>query len=443
MATKLFVFSALLLTMPAFSQATSAGGTSGTSTDSAQMLMPPPISAVGFPMETGAEARSNYFSGSIAFNGGYVNNLYPGLGTSSVDDALYIVQPTISVDHTTSRSHETFTYAPAFTFYDPDSSLNYIDQSGTAALSYRLSPHVNFSAGDTVSKTSNTWSPSLSSISGGLPNATPGVIVPYAPQLSNNAYAQLGWQFALNSMIGFDGATSLLDFSTTAEAQGLYNSNSRGGSAFYTHRMTPRQYMGATYQYSQIAATPVIANGIAQADLSTNSVLGFYTVYPRRTLSLSLGGGSQHYQLTQSPSAPAKGWAPSAIASLGWQGLHTSLAVSCSRLVTEGEGIIGAYTTDVVSASARWQLTRYWTTSLGGNYSDFAAVAQAIAGSIPGGHTLSGTASVGRQMGQHLSFTLQYQRLHDNYGIPAISSNPNTSFESGSITYSFLRPLGR
>jgi hypothetical protein len=446
MATRIFLFSVLLVAMPAFSQVANVGGTAASNANSAQMLMPPPISEVGFPMKTGAEERSNYFSGGVTFNGGYVNNLYPGTGATTVNDALYLVQPTISVDYTTNRSHETFTYAPAFTFYDPSSTLNTVDQSGTAAFRYRLGPHVNFLAGDAVTKTSNTLSQPLSSglVSGGLPAATPSFVVPFAPQLSNSAYAQLGWQFSMNDMLGFDGTATLLDFSNNSEAQGLYNSNSRGAAAFYTHRLTERQYLGAAYQYSEIAATPAVANGVDEADLDADNLLGFYTVYLKPNLSLSLGGGSQYYKLTQSPIAPAKSWAPSALGSLGWQGLHTSFALSYSRVVTEGDGIVGAYNTNSGTVSGRWQVSRNWTMSLSGNYSDLTAAATSFAGSLPGGHTLSGAASVGRQMGQNLSFVIQYQRLHQDYsGIRAISFDPNSSFESGSIVYHFSRPLGR
>jgi hypothetical protein len=432
-----------LAAMPVWSQVVPSATGGGASS---QMLVPPPVSAIGFPIEVGAEKRSNYFSGSVAFNGGYVNNLYPGYGATSINDALYLIQPTVSADLTSDRSHETLTYAPAFVFYNPNSTLDTVNHSGSAALQYRLGPHVTFLAGDTFAKTSDTWSQPLSSgpVSGGLPSATPGIVVPFAAQLSNNAYAQLGWQFSLHDMLGFGGITTLLDFSNTSEAQDLYNSDSRGGSAFYTHRLTEKQYVGATFQYSEIVATPITANGVAEADLDTSNLLGFYTVYLKPTLSLSLGVGSQHYKLTQSPTAPAEGSTPSAIASFGWQGLRTSFALSYSRLVTGGEGIIGAYDANSAMASGRWQISRNWTTNLGGNYSDLATVAQSFAGSLLGGHTWSGNASVGCQLDQHLSIAFQYQRLHQDYSdIPAISNDPSSSRESGTLTYQFSKPLGR
>jgi hypothetical protein len=426
-----------------------ANGAGATTTDagSAQMLMPPPISAVGFPTAVGAEERSNYLSGGVTFNGGYVSNLYPGSGNSTINDELYVVAPTIGADLSTDRGHETFTYSPSFVFYQPNNTLNTTNHSGVATFQYRLSPHVTLLAGDSVSKTSDTWSQPLSSglVSGGLPSVTPGIVVPFAPQISNNAYAQVGWQLSMNDMIGGGGDTSLLNYSQSSpEASSLYNSNSRSASAFYTHRLTDIQYIGASYRYSDIVATPAVASGVANADLGANSILGFYTVYPKPTLSLSLGGGPQRYKLSQSPAAPAEGWAPSMFGSLGWQGLHTSFAASCSRLVTEGQGIIGVQSATSATVSGRWRISRNWTTSVGGVYSDFATLAQSSAGSVEGGHTLSGAASVGRRVGQNLSFTIHYQRLHESYPqIATISLDPNSSNASASITYHFSRPLGR
>lgn len=444
MTTRIFLFSALLfaaaLVWPQAKDATA------TDAGSAQMLMPPPISAVGFPTAIGAEERSNYLSGGVTFNGGYINNLYPGSGNSTINDELYVVAPTISADHSTDRSHEAFTYSPSFTFYQPNNTLNTTNHSGVATFQYRLSPHVTLLAGDSVAKTSDTWSQPLSSslVSGGLPSVTPGIVAPFAPQISNNAYAQVDWQLSMNDMIGGGGDTSLLNYSQSPEASGLYNSNSRGASAFYAHRLTDIQYIGASYRYSDIVATPAVASGVANADLNANSILGFYTVYPKPTLSLSLGGGPQRYKLSQSPTAPAEGWAPSAFGSLGWQGLHTSFAASCSRLVTEGQGIIGVQNATSATLSGRWQISRNWTTSVGGAYSDFATLAQSSASPVKGGHTLSGAASVGRRVGQNLSFTIQYRRLHESYPtIATISLDPDSSNTSASITYHFSRPLGR
>lgn len=447
MVTRTVIFLALMVSAPAWPQAVDAGGTTASDTKSAEMLMPPPISAVGLPTMVGAEERENFLTGGVVVNAGYINNLYPASGTTTVNDELYLVSPTISADRTTDRVHESFTYAPAFAFYQHNSVLNTVNQSGAAAFQYRLSPQMTLLAGDTVAKTSDTWSQPLSSgaVSGGLPSVTPGVVAPFAPQVSNSAYAQLGWQLSLNDMVGGGGNTTVLNYSgSSKETAGLYNSNLRGGSGFYTHRLTDKQYIGATYQYSEIVATPAIANGTAQADLNANTALGFYTVYLNSALSLSLGGGAQHYKLTQASTPSVEGNAPSAFGSLGWQGLHTSFVLSCSRIVTEGTGIIGVYSASSAEISGRWQVSPNWVVSANGTYSDLSTATRSFPGSTPGGHSLSGTASVARRLGENLGFGVQYQRLHQSYpGVAAISSDPDSSRVSASISYHFSRPLGR
>ena len=59
------------------------------------------------------------------------------------------------------------------------------------------------------------------------------------------------------------------------------------------------------------------------------------------------------------------------------------------------------------------------------------------------GHTVSGTASLQRQFGEHLNVQLGYTRLHQNYNVAAISTTPDTNREFVSISYQFSRALGR
>lgn len=411
-----------------------------------QMQIPPPVSSIGLPTTTGELEMSNYFRGSLVFSGGYVNNLYPGSGARTVDDTTFSVQPRISLDRSTDRIHVGLQYEPTFDYYDPDGSLNTINHTGAVAFQYRFSPNATLLAGDTVAKTSNTWSQPVSSgsVSGSLPPASPGFIAPFVPQISNSAYVQLTLQYSQSNMIGFGGNSTILDFFKPSQAQGLYNSDSRSGSVFYTVRWGQRQYAGALYDYSLILATPVTSTGVAQADLTAHNILGFYTVYLQPTLSISFGAGSQYYDVTQSSSLSAHAWTPIAVGSLGWQVLHASFSLNYSRVVTEGEGTIGAYASNSGSLSAQLQPAPNWTASVSGNYSQLDPVAHAFAGSLPAGHTLSFQGSLERQLGPFLTLSVQYQRLHQTYiGIPSISTDPNSSRATASISYHFSRPLGR
>lgn len=416
-----------------------------------RMLLPPPVSGLTYPTAVESETRSNYLRGGLTFSGGYVNNLYPGIvsGTSVTNDALYMIQPSLSLDYSTPRSHEVLSYTPSISFYQPDSVLNTTNHSVMGTYQYRLGPHLTFLAGDNLEKTSTTLTQPTGvgpgSVSGNLPSVTPGVVVPFAPQVSNDANVVLAWQFSPGNMVGAGGTATLLNFSNPVQAQGLFNSNARGGSGFYTHRLNGSQYMGAAYQYSTIIASPFTGVHVPSSDLQTNSILGFYTLYLSPRVSFSVGAGPQRYDLTQGSIAPVRTWAPAVFASLGGQGRYASFAASYSHEVTGGEGVVGAFTSDAVEMSTRWEILPTWTIGLGGGYSRIKTVSTRIlAGGVPGGHTISGMASVEHRLSDALSFTVQYQRLHQNYqGISTITANPDSNYEFGSLTYHFSKGLGR
>src|SRR5271157_2013165 len=133
---------ALLVAMPVWSQvATSAAQATPGPDDDAQMQTPPPVSGQAYPTLVGSETRSNYLDAGLILNTAYDDNV-PGVTSAHpVSDVIYTIWPTIALDQTTSRQHRTLTYSPGFTFYQPTSALNDVDQSVALQYQYRLSPH--------------------------------------------------------------------------------------------------------------------------------------------------------------------------------------------------------------------------------------------------------------------------------------------------------------
>ena len=86
---------------------------------------------------------------------------------------------------------------------------------------------------------------------------------------------------------------------------------------------------------------------------------------------------------------------------------------------------------------------RRLSAAIGASYSKN-SVLDALATLNSGGHTISGNASVQRQVGQRLNLQLQYTRLHQSYSnIAAISAIPDQNRVAVNISYQFMRPLGR
>jgi hypothetical protein len=176
----------------------------------------------------------------------------------------------------------------------------------------------------------------------------------------------------------------------------------------------------------------------------TNTIYTFYTLYLEHSLSISVSGGPQHFDVTQSPLPASASWTPAVIASMGWQRSRTNLAASYSRTVSGAGGLVGAFRSESANANAGWQLARTWTAGLVANYAILKNVTQFSSSSSQGGHTISGTVSVQHPISDHLSAGFQYARIHQSYGgVAVISDDPDSDRVSISVSYQFQRPLGR
>ena len=226
----------------------------------------------------------------------------------------------------------------------------------------------------------------------------------------------------------------------------MFDSNSQAGSAFYSLRFSKMNYIGATYQYQRLIAQP----NLGQSETQTHALLFFYTLYATPHLAISLFGGPQHSDTIEPAQPPlllqattVRQWTPAAGASLSWQGKLNNVALSYSRVISGGGGLIGAVQMNSATASFRQQITRYLSGSVSGGYTQNQVLATALAAGN-NGHSASGTASLQQQLGPHINLQLGYTRLHQVYSnVPILAANPDTNRESVSISYQFSRPLGR
>lgn len=454
----IFLCLLLLATARAWSQANNTSsqsepGVLGPGSTDDQMKIPPPVSGQSYPTQVTSQERPNYLRGGLAFTTAHMDNVLGSLGSlgsKPVTDVSYSVGPTLALDETRSRLHFVLNYAPGFTFYQRTSSLNEQDQNVSFNLNYRLSPHVTLVAQDGFLKTSNvlnqqSFSP-VGTVSGGAQAPNFSVIPPVADLLSDNASVGMNYQFALNGMVGASGSFTYLHYPNPAQVPGLFDSNSQGGSAFYSFRLSKMNYIGATYQYQRLIAQP----SFGQSETQTHALLLFYTLYATPHFSISFFGGPQHsntIEPAQPPLLPQvttiRQWTPAAGASLGWQGKLNNVAVSYSRVISSGGGLIGAVQMNSATASFRQQIARFLSGTVSGGYTENQVLATALA---PGnnGHSVSGTAALQQQFGPHISVQLGYTRLHQNYSYVAVlAATPDTNREAVSISYQFSRPLGK
>jgi hypothetical protein len=98
--------------------------------------------------------------------------------------------------------------------------------------------------------------------------------------------------------------------------------------------------------------------------------------------------------------------------------------------------------------SVRRQLARTMSVGLQGQYANNrlldTKLLQAVGGFSGSGHSISGTASIQRQLGEHFALDLGYSRIHQSYSnIAAVSNAPDTNRGWVSVSYQFSKPLGR
>ena len=435
---------ALLATSPLWCQESEPDqGTSAASSE--PMVKPAPVSDRSYSTEVGiAGRRENFLSLGIIGSFGYVDNLYPGSGDSSVGEKLYVILPTIALDMSTDRQHTSASYSPGFNFYEPGTVLNEVDQSGRFSFDYRFTPHLNLSLSDILQRSSTGFSPAGTgvggSISGSAPSVVPGVYAPFSSRFVNSASAQLSDQFSRRGMIGATGEYQKLDYPNLVVGSGIYNSDARAGGGYLNERVSAKQYVGAIYGYDDILAYPPVG----QYQTQTNAISGFYTIYLTNALSVSVTGGPQHYSAIHSPTPPVSGWSPMFTVSSGWHRERVSIAGNFSRTVTGGGGLLGAYRSTGFALSGNWQISPNWSSAVTASYASNSSQTPTLAVGGTGGHSLVASASLERPIAPRLKARFQYDRIQESYTqIQAIAINPSANRETITLDWELRRPLGR
>jgi hypothetical protein len=412
-----------------------------TNAQTSTMMKPPPVSGQSYRIETGMEERSNYITGGIGGGAGYIDNLYPGSGTNQLSEAIFLIQPGIAFDAKSARQHTSVAYNPTFIFYEPSSVLNESDHAALFSFEYRFTPRLTMDLSDRLLRASTGFSQIGSGgISGSAQAATPGLIVPFGTRFSNDANGGLSYQFSPHGMIGGSGNLGNLNYSTSTQTAGLYNSNSHGGSGFYNHRLSASQYLGAIYEYQQTIAD----SSVGQYGTQTHTINGFYTIYLTEVLSVSVAAGPQHYRGDITPSPVTQAWTPAVAASMGWQSLHTSFAAHYSRTVSGGGGLVGTFNSTSAAAIGRWQFARLWDAGLNVDYTINKNTAPVPGVTSSGGHTFATSLSLGHTLTKSTKATFRYDRIQNRYGgIASLVTNPSSDRLMLSISWQFHRPIGR
>lgn len=414
----------------------------------APMQAPPPVSLGAYSTAFASETVSDHLQLGLTMTGSYSNNIAAYSSNVLVNQAAVpgeslSIWPTIALEKGTPRSHYIFNYSPGFTIYSPSSVPNQTSQNASFTGQYRLSPNITAGVGESFNQTSNIFNQpnplDAVSISGAVPPPQQAVISAAANQRMNGTAGQVTYQCGENCLLGAGGGYDSLQYSGRTQDTGLYNSSSGMASMFYSRRLRGRYYLGTSYQFQNFSSYESGTKSGLNTNTQSHAVFAFLTIYFSPKFSLSLSEGPQHFTTTQGPLPSSRSWFPMTMVSLGWQGTRTSLSVSYSRIVTAAGGLNGLFQSDNVGVSGRWQMSRNWIMGLSTSYGQYQNLLT-LSPSATSGHTVLGTASVQRPLGEHLGLQAGYNRIQQSYR-GTVSTIPTADRLFISITYQFTKPL--
>jgi hypothetical protein len=410
-------------------------------------IVPAMVGGYGSSLAFGEEMeRSNYVRGGVTVQGTYDDNPYATNGGSSVTNYAVSIFPQISLDQSRSRIRWLLNYAGGFTFNQKLTDQNQTSQNFNFDLQYRLSPHVNVRATEVVALTTGLFGP-VNSLSGSAPGVPQGsntfVLTPLARTFTTVTRGEIGYQFSATDIVGASGGFSSLNYSDVTQGSSLLDNRTENASGYYMHRLTPTNWLGASYSFQHLGYPGSLDNTVV------HSVIAFDTYALTPSITLSIYGGPQ-YSDNQFPTASTPPlastqtmWSPGGGASFSWTGLVTSASVNFAHSIADGGGLQGSVQLNSVSGSFRRQITRRTAVTFSGSYATNNELASS-SGGVSTATYASGGVSVTRRLGTNYYVQASYARQsQQTTGINTFGNDVQRDLVMASFSYQFARPWGQ
>jgi hypothetical protein len=348
-----------------------------------------------------------------------------------------------ALDEQWGRFHLITQYYGAKLFYYPASSFSssYHDLSFSPTLTFgrwvvhlrddlRVSPEQSFGGLDIAGAPLPASDAALTSVTPLLePPET--IATGWAERLDNTALAEVDYSLSRRSTVTFSGSYGLLHFFQSGYIDGA----TAQGHAGYTYRLTPRDSMAVTYNYSLMSFT-----GTTTRTVSHLAQLSFsHTLAARWSFQVAGGPELLQFQGLGLPSGSQLTW--SLTSSLNYLTHHNAYALQYFRGITGGSGVILGAETEGLTASVSRSLTRYWSGALNGGAAQNTGLVPSQA--LPQFDYWFAGGNIGRPLGRHLHFNLNYayQRQTQSGGCAVLSCGLSTGRNAGSFTLEW-HPLG-
>jgi hypothetical protein len=263
--------------------------------------------------------------------------------------------------------------------------------------------------------------------------------------VSNVLYS---YQIGEHTMFGLGGGFNQERFDDTpysGPTTALIYSQVASGEAYFSHQFNAKNQLGVQY------GLQVLKFPHQNARTTSHSFLVFDQVNISPTNSFTIYGGPEYSQTANEVELSlgfiiitipinANQWTAAGGVIYNWTGNRTALVLNYSRRVSDGGGLVGAVELDAGSATLTTRLSPRWsffTTISGGND-------QLLATSTPQNSllTYSGEAGLRQQIWRDVRMSWFYERLNQTGGFAGYPIG-NHDIAGASLTYTFMKPLGR
>lgn len=393
------------------------------------------------------EARGNTLRYGLSTSAAFDDNAQGFAGQSNITNSI---QPQIELSLSRPRTKAHIFYGPSYTFSTDVASQRATSQSAGFDSQYLFSRRLSLSLRTAFVDTSNP----LQSVDatqrlpqlGVLERESNVFVGTNVRQTSEQIGSDLTYRTSEYTSIGIGGSFTNAIYRTTADQTNMLNESLRSQAwsahMFVGHRFSPVYSVGLTYSAQNFSSQQALATTL------THSALGYVTISfnPHVQLSTFMGPElSKIAGLGANQSGLLNSATPLTLSygsTLHWQGERNGLIASyVQRVGNSVQSTSGAVRARTVSLQADRQLTKRIGLSLFGNYFSNAALEAAIANVTP--DSVIGGVGITRPLTPAISFGIS--AFHQEFLSPIsnVFGPSRHNVVSASISYNFVRPIGR
>ena len=368
----------------------------------------------------GDNAPQNQFIFSLTDDTGYDDNVF-GNDLNRKRDFFTDVGPRIT--YLTSRKHITFDldYAPFFQIYKQYSGYDSVNQSlnlnAAAQISPRFELRVREMAGEYYFGLFGGYGQPVVSGLGPPGGTVPYFVNPDTRSISTRSRVDIIFNKSARTTLDVFGDFSTLNYKNLGNAASgtLFNLEAPNGGFSYSYRVNARGTFSATYDYGKSVYLGVHNPPRYQTQTASLS----YAYQFSNTMSASVWGGPEYTQLRETLLIPIPplGFIPVLIDKPEWDwsaGFSVSrttplstIALTASRYVTSGGGLLTAVDDSMGELRFSRRLTLGWTGDAGLTYSQVQALG--FGGVMSGHYNIEyGTLGFHHQLGERASLRMSY-----------------------------------